>query len=100
VDIDGPLSTVAADQLDGRRVLELAADGDLDALRVVERVGATLGRVVSVLAAQLVVGRARGIRRYGAARRAAAPRRRAVQPPRRTAPVPRHRRAAVDARAR
>lgn len=45
----GPLAAVAAAELDGRRVLELAAHGDPDALRVVERVGAMLARVVSVL---------------------------------------------------
>ncbi|RMI13673.1 ROK family protein [Cellulomonas triticagri] len=47
---DGRLAAVAADDLDGRRVLRLAAEGDPDALRVVQRVGATLARVVSVLA--------------------------------------------------
>ncbi|WP_217614346.1 ROK family protein [Cellulomonas sp. GbtcB1] len=45
----GPLAAVAAEDLDGRRVLELAADGDPDALEVVQRVGAMLARVVSVL---------------------------------------------------
>lgn len=49
---DGPLAAAAAAAapLDGRQVLELAAGGDPDALRVVQRVGAMLGRVVSVLA--------------------------------------------------
>ncbi|GIG34822.1 ROK family protein [Cellulomonas pakistanensis] len=46
----GPLTTVAVEEIDGRLVLELAAAGDTDALRVVERVGAVLARVVSVLA--------------------------------------------------
>lgn len=40
---------VADDRIDPRLVLTLAASGDADAVRVAERVGATLARVVGVL---------------------------------------------------
>ncbi|HKT57731.1 MAG TPA: ROK family protein [Microbacterium sp.] len=46
---DSPLRTTAPAEVDGRLVLELAAAGDPDALRIAARVGATLARVVSVL---------------------------------------------------
>lgn len=45
----GPLGTTSPSEIDGRLVLELAAAGDPDALRVSERVGETLARIVSVL---------------------------------------------------
>lgn len=45
----GALAAVPAVELDGRAVLELAADGDEDARRIVERVGAILARITSVL---------------------------------------------------
>lgn len=50
VDPRGPLAALAPADIDGQRVLELAAAGDADALRVVRRVGAMLARVVNVLA--------------------------------------------------
>ena len=43
------LATIAPADLDARTVLELAAGGDPDALRIAERVGITLARIVSVL---------------------------------------------------
>ena len=47
---DGTLGRLVADgPIDPRLVLTLAASGDVDALRVAERVGATLARVVGVL---------------------------------------------------
>ncbi|SDS44863.1 ROK family protein [Microbacterium paraoxydans] len=47
---DGPIGRLVADgPVDPRLVLTLAASGDADALRVAERVGATLARVVGVL---------------------------------------------------
>jgi predicted NBD/HSP70 family sugar kinase len=47
---DGSLGRLVADgPIDPRLVLTLAASGDVDALRVAERVGATLARVVGVL---------------------------------------------------
>ncbi|WP_136052302.1 ROK family protein [Microbacterium sp. K36] len=47
---DGTLGRFVADgPIDPRLVLTLAASGDVDALRVAERVGATLARVVGVL---------------------------------------------------
>ncbi|WP_336500378.1 ROK family protein [Microbacterium paraoxydans] len=47
---DGALGRLVADgPVDPRLVLTLAASGDADALRVAERVGATLARVVGVL---------------------------------------------------
>ncbi|MGB7450330.1 MAG: ROK family protein [Ornithinimicrobium sp.] len=44
------LATTSPDQIDGKLVLELAASGDPDALRIVERVGQVLARVAGVLA--------------------------------------------------
>ncbi|UVJ38629.1 ROK family transcriptional regulator [Arthrobacter sp. CJ23] len=49
VDPNGAMAQVPPESLDGRAVLELAAQGDPDAGRVVARVGAMLARVVSVL---------------------------------------------------
>lgn len=46
---EGSLSALAPEDVDGRVVLELAADGDLDARRVIERVALVLARVVGVL---------------------------------------------------
>lgn len=47
---DGTIARLVADgPVDPRLVLTLAASGDADALRVTERVGATLARVVGVL---------------------------------------------------
>ncbi|WJM15668.1 ROK family protein [Microbacterium arborescens] len=46
---ESPLSALASADLDARAVLELAARGDADALRIAERVGMTLARIVSVL---------------------------------------------------
>lgn len=45
----GALAGLAADDLDGRRVLEAAAAGDPDAQAIAERVGTVLARIVSVL---------------------------------------------------
>jgi predicted NBD/HSP70 family sugar kinase len=47
---DGPLATLRPDEIDGKLVLELAASGDPDALRIVNRVGEVLARVAGVLA--------------------------------------------------
>jgi predicted NBD/HSP70 family sugar kinase len=47
---DGPLATVRSEEIDGKLVLELAASGDPDALRIVDRVGQVLARVAGVLA--------------------------------------------------
>ncbi len=56
---DSALGRMSAEQLDGRVVLELAAQGDDDALGITERLGAVLARIVSVLGSmfdpQLVV---------------------------------------------
>lgn len=49
VDPEGALAAVPPDELDARRVLELAALGDPAALAIAERVGAVLARIVSVL---------------------------------------------------
>lgn len=46
---DSALASIPAESLDGRAVLELAAQGDADAGEIVERVGAVLARIVSVL---------------------------------------------------
>ena len=46
---DGALASIPPADLDARTVLELAAQGDADALRIAERVGVTLARIVSVL---------------------------------------------------
>jgi predicted NBD/HSP70 family sugar kinase len=46
---DAPLARLVHSGDDARAVLELAASGDEDARLVVERVGAVLGRIVSVL---------------------------------------------------
>lgn len=46
---DGGLASVAPEDLDGRTVLELAAHGDEDARRIVDRVGGVLARITSVL---------------------------------------------------
>lgn len=45
----GALAAIPPDELDGRVVLELAASGDEDARRIVERAGIVLARIVSVL---------------------------------------------------
>jgi len=45
----GALASMPADRIDGQAVLELARDGDADACRIVERLGRTLARIVSVL---------------------------------------------------
>ncbi|MFS0894600.1 ROK family protein [Microbacterium sp. 179-I 3D3 NHS] len=50
VDADGSIGRiVATDRVDARLVLTLAASGDADALRVTERVGAIVARIVGVL---------------------------------------------------
>lgn len=46
---DGPLATLRPDEIDGKLVLELAAGGDPDALRIADRVGQVLARVAAVL---------------------------------------------------
>ncbi len=43
------LGRVPRDELDARRVLQLAAEGDEDARQIAERVGGVLARIVSVL---------------------------------------------------
>ena len=48
-DPDGPLAQIPPDQIDGARILELAALGDPDALRIAHRCAETLARIVSVL---------------------------------------------------
>ncbi|SDG44445.1 Sugar kinase of the NBD/HSP70 family, may contain an N-terminal HTH domain [Microbacterium pygmaeum] len=45
---DRPLALLAAAELDGRHVLELAASGDSDALRIAERVGEMLAVITGV----------------------------------------------------
>ena len=49
VDPDGLLAALDPDDVDGRRVLELAAQGDPDAQLIADRVGLMLARIVSVL---------------------------------------------------
>lgn len=49
VDPDGELARIGPDAVDGRTVLELAERGDADGLRVADRVGHRLARIVSVL---------------------------------------------------
>lgn len=49
VPADSALAATPPEQLDGRHVLELAAQGDESAQVIVERVGTVLARVVSVL---------------------------------------------------
>jgi len=46
---DGALAAIAAGEPDARAVLELAAGGDADAQVIVDRLGAVLARIVSVL---------------------------------------------------
>lgn len=46
---DGGLNAIPVDDLDGRRVLELAERGDPDAVRIADRVGHRLARIVSIL---------------------------------------------------
>lgn len=71
---------VRTEQLDGRVVLALAAEGDPDARRVVDRVSAALARIVSVLGSmfdpQIVVvsgAVAAGVEEVAASARAALP---------------------------
>jgi len=48
VDADHPLAKLRAAELDGRHVLELAASGDPDALRVAQRVGEMLAVITGI----------------------------------------------------
>ncbi len=50
VSADGALATVAPEDIDGKLVFDLAAAGDPDSLRIVERVSHVLARVAGVLA--------------------------------------------------
>ncbi|HEX5728431.1 ROK family protein [Microbacterium sp.] len=48
IDPDHPLARLRTEELDGRHVLELAASGDADALRVAARVGETLAVITGI----------------------------------------------------